>query len=81
MNNLLKYTNGRGHLAMSIVCMVAGVLIIIFAAAYAGYAITLMSMVASAWFVPGAARQVAEHVKEEMKTVLPDAPLQGGEGK
>lgn len=64
--NILQYTNGIGHLVMSVLCVVASVIIIILAPNYAEFAVALLSMVASAWFIPGAAKQVAQKVQNKV---------------
>lgn len=71
---MLKYTNGWGHLIMSLATMFVGVLL--YLKGVTGLGTGLIAMVASAWFVPSAAKQVAHQVVEEMQQVTePLAPL------
>ena len=67
--NLLKYSNGWGHLIMSLAVLAVGVWLIL--AGYAPYGISMIGLVTTAWFVPGAAKQVAHEVSEQVTT----APL------
>ncbi len=64
MNPLLKYSNGYGHLIMSIATMAAGVFLIVFGQVALGASI--IGLVTSAWFIPGAAKQVATSVQEQV---------------
>lgn len=57
--NLLKYSNGWGHLIMSIVVLAVGLILILLSPPNAGYGIGLVTTVVSAWFISGAAKQVA----------------------
>lgn len=63
MANILKYSNGWGHLIMSLAFLAVGVYLTAFTP-NVGYGIGLITTVASAWFVPGAAKQVAYEVKK-----------------
>jgi hypothetical protein len=63
--NLLKYTNGTGHLIMSVLTTIAGLILVIFCkdnATMQGVGVTLILGVNSAWFVSGSAKQVAAEV-------------------
>ena len=66
--NLLNYTNGVGHLIMSVLMTMVGVALIVIPglpAADAGVGIGLILSVQAAWFVPGAAKQVATEVAKQ----------------
>lgn len=62
---ILKYSNGWGHLIMSLVVM--GVGMYLYNVGAQGVGIGLISLVTAAWFVPGAAKQVAVEVKEKVE--------------
>jgi hypothetical protein len=64
MNNLLTYSNGWGHLIMSIATMAAGIFLIVYGQTALGS--SLLGIVTAAWFVPGAAKQVAQNVAQEV---------------
>lgn len=67
--NLLKYTNGMGHLLMSIVCMIAGIVLILYPntdATTKGVGIGMLITVQSAWFVSGSAKQIASEVTSQI---------------
>lgn len=67
MNNLLKYSNGVGHLIMSLFVGGAGLALILVPGTDAtakGVGFSLLLTVSGAWFVPGAARQAVEAVKD-----------------
>jgi hypothetical protein len=59
-NFLIKYSNGYGHLIMSVVTMAAALYLVNINQVILGT--TLIGLVSSAWFVPGAARQVAQEL-------------------
>jgi hypothetical protein len=70
---MLTYTNGVGHLIMSIFMTLIGLALILYpgmSTATQGVGIGLIMAVQAAWFVPGAAKQVAS----EMVKLLP--PIQ-----
>lgn len=74
MNNLLQYSNGVGHLVMSILLIFTGVFLVVFPgldATTKGVGISLILTVSGAWFIPGAARQVAEKVQKNVSDALP----------
>lgn len=62
---MLKYTNGWGHLIMSLATMFVGVLLYLHGVN--GLGTGLIATVVSAWFVPSAAKQVAHQVVEELQ--------------
>lgn len=64
--NYLKYTNGVGHLIMSVVGMIGGLLLILLTQdpTARGIGITLVLTVQAAWFIPGSAKQVAYEVQK-----------------
>ncbi len=57
---LLKYSNGWGNLLMSLASMGVGVYLIV--AGYGTIGTSLIATVSAAWFIPGAAKQVATSV-------------------
>ena len=61
---LLKYSNGWGHLIMSLVTMAAGMYLVV-SGSQPGLGITLVGLVTSAWFIPGAAKQVSNEIKQD----------------
>lgn len=66
--NLLKYSNGWGHLIMSLASMAAGIFLITRGGEMAAYGVGLVGLVTSAWFVSGAAKQVATEVTSNQTT-------------
>lgn len=73
MDNLLRYTNGRGHLIMSILMSLIGLCMVLLTndASIKAVGITLILTVQGAWFIPGAAKQVAHEVSMQMSIPLP----------
>lgn len=67
-NSILKYSNGWGHLIMSLATLGVGVYLIV--AGYSTIGVSLIATVSAAWFIPGAAKQVASSVQD---TVTPMA--------
>lgn len=61
---LLKYSNGWGHLIMSIVTMAVGVYLFITSDKAVGAG--LIATVVAAWFVPGSAKQVSQQVSQNL---------------
>lgn len=77
MSNLLKYTNGTGHLIMSILMTLVGLALILcpgLTAATQAVGIALILSVQTAWFVPGAARQVVHEVVKQTSIPLTSVP-------
>ncbi len=66
----LKYSNGWGHLIMSLACLGVGVYLLILG--YATIGISLIATVSAAWFVPGAAKQVANGVSDAINPPPPE---------
>jgi hypothetical protein len=66
--NLLKYTNGVGHLIMSIISTATGLALILLSnnPAIQGTGVTLILTVNGAWFISGSARQVATEVVNQL---------------
>lgn len=64
----MKYTNGVGHLIMSIVMTCAGLALILLTtdATMRGVGVTLILTVQAAWFVSGGAKQVAAEVIKQL---------------
>ena len=65
-NFLLTYSNGWGHLIMSIITLAAGLYLL--SRNITALGSTLIGVVVSAWFVPNAARQVAEDVNNNVSS-------------
>lgn len=64
---LWTYTNGVGHLIMSIFFTLVGLFLIVYPgldAGIKGVGIGLIGTVSAAWFIPGAAKQVATNVEK-----------------
>lgn len=59
--NVLQYSNGWGHLVMSIVFTLAALFLIVFPDldhTTKGVGVSILLTVVGAWFIPGAAKQV-----------------------
>lgn len=69
--NLLQYTNGFGHLIMSV--LLAGIGLALILTGHEAFGWPILSIVAAAWFVPGAARQVAHEVTAKVTSTLEDS--------
>lgn len=65
MNGMLKYTNGWGHLIMSLATMFVGVFLYLHGTT--GLGTELIGAVVAAWFIPSAAKQVAHQVVDELQ--------------
>jgi hypothetical protein len=67
--NLLKYSNGWGHLIMSVVSMVTGLLLILLTtgAMTRGIGTGLILTVQGYWFVTASAKQTAAEIVTQMK--------------
>lgn len=76
---ILQYTNGLGHLIMSVLFAVIGTLLILFSkdAAVQGMGVTLVLTVSGAWFIPGAAKQVAYQVTQQSQSQPLQPPEKG----
>lgn len=73
-HNLLSYTNGVGHFAMSIFMTLVGLTLIVVPGLNSGaqgVGIGLILAVQAAWFVPGAAKQVAYEVSKQLVVIPP----------
>ena len=71
---LWRYTNGTGHLIMSVLMSLVGLTLILWPglpAATTGVGIGLILTIQTAWFIPGAAKQVAHEVGKQ----IPSQPL------
>jgi len=75
---ILKYSNGRGHLIMSVVAMGVGVYLIV--AGYGTIGTSLIATVSAAWFIPGAAKQVAYSVVGVTSTAVKTAATTSVQG-
>jgi hypothetical protein len=66
--NLLRYTNGTGHLIMSVVATIAGLIMILVPGdpTVRGTGVSIILAVNAYWFVSGAAKQVATEVVNQM---------------
>jgi hypothetical protein len=67
MNNLWKYSNGAGHLIMSIIATVAGLIMILVPGdpTVRATGVSIVLSVNAYWFVSGAAKQVAQEVVKQ----------------
>lgn len=68
---MLRYTNGIGHFLMSIFMTLVGLVLILYpgiSPATQGVGIGVILAVQAAWFVPGAAKQVAHEVSSQLPT-------------
>lgn len=68
--NLLKYSNGVGHLIMSVLVFGGGLTCLLWPNADSmvkGLGVGMLISVQSAWFVPGAAKQVAQEVVQTVE--------------
>lgn len=82
--NLLTYSNGYGHLIMSIFMTLVGLVLILVPGVNngaEGVGIGIILAVQAAWFVPGAAKQVASEMVKQMQAA-PAGPqgIQGPQG-
>ncbi len=78
MNNLLTYSNGYGHLIMSIFMTLVGLALILVPGVNTGaqgVGIGIILAVQAAWFVPGAAKQVAPEVVKQMNAPTPSITI------
>jgi hypothetical protein len=68
MKGLWTYSNGCGHLIMSVLMTIVGLALVLFTAdpATKGVGITLILTVQGAWFISGAAKQVAHEMAEQV---------------
>lgn len=77
-NNILQYSNGWGHLIMSVFFTLVGLFLIVFPGldvGTRGIGIGLIATVSAAWFIPGAAKQVATNVVQQVQeTTTPNQP-------
>jgi hypothetical protein len=70
VKNILTYSNGWGHLVMSVAVLAAGMYLVVSQkdATYIATGFTMMGTVVAAWFVPGAAKQVAHQFEQQVTT-------------
>jgi hypothetical protein len=76
--NMFQYSNGWGHLIISIVLISIGALFVLLPQASSsiqGVGISLVLTVSGAWFIPGAAKQVLNQVQQSTPTA-PTAPTE-----
>jgi len=76
MSTIMQYSNGWGHLIMSVFFGLAGLALILDPATDStmkGVGVSLILTVAGAWFVPGAAKQMAYQVVQD-KSIPTDPP-------
>jgi hypothetical protein len=65
MNNIFQYSNGWGHLIITIFFGLLGAVLLLYPgtdAASKGLGIALITTSSGAWFIPGAAKQMATEV-------------------
>lgn len=73
MNSLIRYTNGVGHLIMSVICTMSGIALMLIPnldATTRGVGVTLIMTVQGYWFVSGSAKQVASEVVSQMNQAV-----------
>lgn len=66
---MIRYSNGFGHLIMSIIIALCGLTLILWPttdAATKAIGISLLLTVSGAWFIPGAAKQVAYQIQKQI---------------
>lgn len=64
----MKYTNGTGHLIMSVLTLIVGLCLVLFTndGTIRGLGVSLIISVHGAWFISGAAKQVAHEVGKQL---------------
>ena len=70
MKFISNYTNGVGHLVMSVITTVAAIVMMMISSSnqtVLGVAISLILTVNGYWFMPSAAKQVATEVVSQIK--------------
>lgn len=68
--NILKYSNGFGHLLMSIVCLACGVSLILFEnnnPTIQAIGIGLVTTVSGYWFVTSSANAIAQNILQNQQ--------------
>ena len=74
---MLRYSNGWGHFLISVIFLIAGLVLIFFSAdsTTKGIGVGLVTTVCGAWFVPGAAKQMANEIinHQNMSSAPPPA--------
>jgi membrane protein implicated in regulation of membrane protease activity len=73
MNNLWNYTNGAGHLIMSILATITGLIMILIPgdATIRATGVSIILSVNAYWFVSGAAKQVASEAVKQLRSSQP----------
>lgn len=74
MNNILTYSNGWGHLIVTIFFALLGAVLLLYPGTDVtskGIGIALITTTSSAWFIPGAAKQMASEVAKQVSGPLP----------
>lgn len=69
MPPLMKYSNGVGHLIMSILTTITGLLLIFFGPdpATKGIGVAFLLTVQGYWYVSGSAKQIAHEITNNLK--------------
>ena len=83
MNNIFAYSNGWGHLIITIFFGILGGLLILLPTSDAtskGVGIALITTTSGAWFIPGAAKQYATEVTKGVQGVQGAQGVQGPQG-
>lgn len=68
--NILKYSNGFGHLLMSIICLICGVALVLFEngnATIQAIGIGLITTVSGYWFVTSSANAIAQNILQNQQ--------------
>ena len=70
---MLKYSNGWGHFLISVLFVVTGLLLIFFSpdGTMKGIGVGILTTVVGAWFVPGAAKQMATQIQAQVQEAVP----------
>jgi hypothetical protein len=80
---MFRYSNGWGHLIVTLFFGTLGALLILLPTADAtsrGIGITLIMTSSGAWFIPGAAKQVVQEVTKQTQGVQGQQGIQGVQG-
>jgi UPF0716 family protein affecting phage T7 exclusion len=76
MNNIFTYSNGWGHLIITIFFATLGAVLILYPGATSttvGIGVMLITTSSGAWFIPGAAKQMASEVAKASSGPLPSS--------
>jgi uncharacterized membrane protein HdeD (DUF308 family) len=83
MKGPFAYSNGWGHLIITIFFGILGTLLILLPTAdptSRGLGVALLTTASGAWFIPGAAKQVVNQVTKQSQGVQGEQGVQGVQG-